>query len=515
MTEEADRDAAGRPLGARCVVRRSSEDRAAATIVRGARDSEFQELCSHWFWETGPDMCFTYLSPQVERLVGISAELHIGKTRIELLRDGDVPPELEEHVRAVERREPFDFGYWRTIDGRRRYISTTGKPCFGADGTFLGYRGVARDLTVEQRVKEKLVDTNLRLQAANLRTEDALAELQTANALLAERNAEMAKAQADIRYGALHDPLTGLPNRRYLDEKLVAYAEASQRDGTSFGALHVDLDRFKQINDTQGHVAGDAVLRHVAGMLMQSVTAADFVARVGGDEFVVICADSDASALETLACKLIAELERPFSFEGRDCWFGASVGIAATGCDGVKPAELLVNAGIALDRAKKHGRSGHEFFNSGVQREVVRYKATADAVLAGLKRAEFIPYYQPQISGDSLDIVGVEALARWRHPVEGILSPARFLQIADDLGVVAALDRAILERATDDLQPLDGRGAERAETLGQCLGAPAARPEPDEQPGAVWICPRLISFELLESVFLDEIDDTIPGTSTC
>ena len=108
--------------------------------------------------------------------------------------------------------------------------------------------------------------------------------------MLAQRNAEMARAQADIRHAALHDALTGLPNRRSLDERLAVAAESCRREGRPLGALHVDLDRFKQINDTLGHAAGDAVLRHVSAVLLRSVTAADFVARVGGDEFVVLCA---------------------------------------------------------------------------------------------------------------------------------------------------------------------------------------------------------------------------------
>ena len=509
---ERDLDPAGQPAGVLVVVQEicGARPAAAATAVNDARKADVEELCSHWFWETGPDHRFTYLSPQVERLLGMSAGFHIGKTRIELFGENEIPPEMEEHLRAVERRQPFELGYWRPgLDGRKRYISTAGKPFFAEDGTFLGYRGVGRDLTAEQRVKEKLLTTNLQLQVANVRIEDALADLRRANALLAERNSEMARTQAGIRYAALHDPLTGLPNRRYLDERLFTYAEASRREGTSLAALHVDLDRFRQINDTLGHAAGDAVLRHVAGVLLHSVTAADFVARVGGDEFVVICAGSELGALETLARRLIAELERPLVFEGRECWFGASVGIAVTTGAQVKPEELLVNADIALDRAKQHGRGGHAFFSTEIQREIIRYKATADGVLAGLKRAEFVPYYQPQISSDCDRIVGVEALARWHHPVEGLLGPNRFLHVADDLGVAAALDRAILEHAIADLRRWQAAGLTVPKLS---VNVSARRLMDRDLIGSVsqLDLPRgLLSFELLESAFLDEVNETI------
>lgn len=511
VTGEGDPDPSGYPIGVLAVVQEiAAPDASAVPAAPAAREADLADFCSHWFWQTGPDLRFTFISPQVERLVGTSAEFHIGKTPAELFGDDEIPPGAEQHLEAIARREPFELGCWRRgLDGRKRYVSTAGKPFFAKDGAFLGYRGVGRDLTAEQRVKERLLAANLQLEVANVRIEDALADLRRANALLAERNAEMARAQAGIRYTALHDTLTGLPNRRYLDEKLPALAEAARRHGTSLAALHVDLDRFKQINDTLGYAAGDAVLRHAAGVLLRSVTGADFVARVGGDEFVVICAGSGAAALEALARKLIAELERPLVFEGRECWFGASVGIAAMSGAETGGDELLVNADIALYRAKKHGGGGHAFFSTEIQNEIVRYKATADGVLAGLKRAEFVPYYQPQISSDCTRIVGVEALARWRHPAEGVLAPDRFLHVADDLGVVAALDSAILEHATADLRRWVAAGLD-VPKLSVNVSARRLLDRDLIRSVSQLDLPRgTLSFELLESVFLDEVDETI------
>lgn len=508
---DRNEDRASRAAGVLVVFQDLSENGTAKALAQAERrQADFAELCSHWYWETGPDLRFTYISDQVERLLGIGATLHIGKTRLELFGENEIPPEVLANVGQMARREPFELGYWRPgLDGRERFICTVGKPLFDGDGNFLGYRGIGRDLTVEQRVKEELLDANRRLLAANERTEDAFLELRRANALLAGRNAEMAKAQADIRHAALHDSLTGLPNRCYLDEKLAVCAEKCRREDVPLGALHIDLDRFKQINDALGHAAGDAVLRHVAAILLRGVTAADFVARVGGDEFVVLCAGREVVELGTVACRLIAELEQPLVFEGKECWFGASIGIAAMRGAEIKSEELLVNADIALYRAKKHGRSRHEFFSGDIQREIIRYKATADGVLAGLKRAEFLPYYQPQISADSARIVGVEALARWRHPVEGVLGPAQFLQIAEDLGVVAALDKVILERAIEDFARWRAAGL-IVPKLSVNVSARRLLDRDLIRSVSLLDLPRgAISFELLETVFLDEVNETI------
>ncbi len=484
----------------------------AAQVLAAAeqRQADFAELCSHWFWEMGPDLRFTYISEQVERLLGISAAAHIGKTRVELFGDREVPPEVEANIAQMERHEPFELCYWRPdASGVEHYISTVGKPLFDATGAFVGYRGVGSNLTAQQFVREELLESNRHLRVANHRVETTLVALRRANALLAQRNAEMAKAHADIHHAALHDALTGLPNRRHLDDLFAALVEACRREATPLGVLSVDLDRFKQINDTLGHAAGDAVLRHVAFVLLRSVTAADVVARVGGDEFVVLSSGRDAFALGELARRLIAELERPIIVDGKECWCGASIGISTMEGGEIKAGELLVNADIALDRAKKQGRGSHEFFSGEIQRQVVHYKATADGVLAGLKRGEFLPHYQPQISADGLRIVGVEALARWHHPQEGVLAPAHFLPIAEDLGVVAALDRTIMEVAVSDLARWRRAGVTVPKLSVNVSARRLLERDLIRSVGELRLPQSGISFELLETVFLDEVNETI------
>ncbi len=339
-------------------------------------------------------------------------------------------------------------------------------------------------------------------------------ELRRANHMTEARNAELEAAKASIEYNALHDSLTGLPNRRYLDSVLAAHAAAFDH-GERAALLQIDLDRFKQINDTLGHAAGDAMLVHAADVLRDIVDRNDFVARIGGDEFVVVVrrpADSDALRgryLARLADTIVERMREPVLFQGHECRFGVSVGIAVD-TDGVAdPTRLLVNADIALYRAKSRGRNRHQFFNDALQAEIVTTKRLADEILAGIEQREFLAWYQPQFSAKTHEIIGVEALARWQHPTEGLVAPNAFLRIAEEMNVVATIDRHILEQTLSDLAQWQKAG----------IGIPkasvnvSARRLQDEELikslGALDIKPGTISFELVESIFLDEQDEVV------
>jgi len=334
--------------------------------------------------------------------------------------------------------------------------------------------------------------------------------LKRANIVSEGRNAELEVAKAAIEYNALHDSLTGLPNRRYLDDVLKARAEQARRNGGRLALLHIDLDRFKQINDTLGHAAGDAMLVHTAQTLRGNVGADDFVARIGGDEFVVVSTvNGGEAALASLADGLICKMRLPILYEGHESRSGISVGIAYEEGRDPDPNRIFINADIALYRAKSRGRNRYEFFTAALQAEVIRTKRVADEILHGLETDEFLPWYQPQFDAVTLEITGVEALARWRHPVEGILVPARFLDVAEDLNVVSVIDRLILEQALRDFAVWEELG----------LGIPkvavnvSARRLQDEQLIAslkdLKFEPGRLAFELVESIFLDETDDMV------
>jgi len=339
--------------------------------------------------------------------------------------------------------------------------------------------------------------------------------LKRANTLSEARNVELEAVRARVEFDALHDSLTGLPNRRFLDQMLAAHIEKFAAAGERAALLHIDLDRFKQINDTLGHAAGDAMLTHAAAVLKSNLRKTDFVARVGGDEFVVLCkADvpdekSWNEQLAHLADRIIGEMHQPVLYEGHECRFGVSIGIASDFDALADPGRLLVNADIALYRAKSRGRNRYQFFNDTLQAEIVTTKRTADEILSGLERDEFIAHYQPQFDAATLNIVGVEALVRWKHPTEGLLLPGRFMKIAEELNVVGAIDRVILEQT---LQHFNEWAAAGLQLQKASVNVSARRLHDEELIKSLRemnIKPGTISFELVESIFLDENDELV------
>jgi len=343
-------------------------------------------------------------------------------------------------------------------------------------------------------------------------TEDVMLNqaLEKARVLAESRSAELESAKARIEFNALHDSLTGLPNRRFLDERLAQMARRCASESDRIGILHIDLDRFKQINDTLGHAAGDAMLMHVSHVLKQNVRAGDFVARIGGDEFVVLCIDDPSTAaLRDVADRIIAKMRQPVVYKGHQCRFGVSVGIAEDGGPAMDPARLLVNADIALYRAKSRGRNRHEFFNEALQAEIVRGKRLADDILRGLENDEFIVYYQPQFDARSQELSGVEALVRWNHPADGILGPGAFLSMAEELGVVDTLDEIVLHKALADF----ARWREMGLHVPRISVNVSSRRLRDEELFTslqkLEIEPGVLSFELLESIFLDDTDEVV------
>lgn len=347
---------------------------------------------------------------------------------------------------------------------------------------------------------------------SDITEEVALAEgLRRAGALAEARNIELEAARARIETQSLHDALTGLPNRRYLDEILAGIlSRGDTRGKAGLAVLHIDLDRFKEINDTLGHSAGDAMLQHVAKLLLDTAGAGNFVSRVGGDEFVMVCLKhTDQASLAQLAERIIASVLKPVPYEGHSCRVGASIGIAVEAGSEFDPHRLLVNADMALYRAKDRGRNRYEFFTRALQEELESNKRIADDILRGLEANEFVPYYQPIIDARTLDVVGAEALVRWVHPTSGVLAPDRFLKVAEDLDVVAALDRAMLEAVLADLEVWQTNGMQ----LQSVSVNVSFRRLNDENLVSslhqLGIRPGTISFEFLESIFLDELDDQV------
>lgn len=370
-------------------------------------------------------------------------------------------------------------------NGEIRYIRSVGQPHVGRDGK-KKLIGIAFDVTADA------------LLAEQLRSAKAEADM---------RNIELELAKNRIEFNALHDPLTSLANRRKLDLELDMLGRNGAKQPSRFAILHLDLDRFKEINDTLGHAAGDAMLVHASRILMKHVPRGDLVARIGGDEFVVLARrQTSVDELATLANTIIEEMRQPLDFEGFDCRCGVSIGIAQAHGALPDPRKVLINADIALYQAKEKGRNCYEFFTPDLQANIVAKKRMADDMLAGLDRDEFVVWYQPQFEADSMQLCGAEALIRWRHPDRGILASGNFLKVAEDLNVMARIDELVLQTALKDQMRWTALGMQVPRIS---VNVSSKRLHDDnliDQLKGLSINPGSICFELVESIFLDESD---------
>ena len=331
--------------------------------------------------------------------------------------------------------------------------------------------------------------------------------LSTARRLAEERAAALDLARQQMEHNAYHDALTDLPNRRYLDRILEAGGPRPEAGADCLSLMQLDLDRFKAINDTMGHACGDLMLKHVADVLRRCTEPGDFVARIGGDEFVIaLQRPLDDCVLSALAEDLIAEMKKPVMIEGIECRIGISIGISSARCGGVEPQQLLVNADIALYRAKAAGRAAHAFYERSVHAEVMRTKTVEDELLVAVDRDELEVWFQPQFDARTHRVCGVEALARWEHPLRGTIAPAGFLKTAETLNLLTTIDERIMRKALTQSSRWIARG-HRIPQLSVNVSAHRLRdPRLLESLRALEVPAGFLSFELLESSFLDDLD---------
>ncbi len=343
-----------------------------------------------------------------EHIYGYSDEEVLGKHNSIFFPEADIladkPSEDLRHARKVDSYEIE--GIRLKKDGSKLYVHATISPVFEKDGSLRGFTKVVRDIT------------------------------------------ERKQAEDTIRHQAMHDPLTGLPNRKALEERLELALQMARREKTKVGLMFVDLDRFKNINDTLGHLVGDVLLKEVASRFESSVRGEDTVARLGGDEFIIMVPHiSNTGDMVKLGEKILQAIAQPIMVGQHTLHITTSVGITISPADGDTIHSLLKNADTALYRAKEAGRNRYQFYNQTMNVKASERFALENDFREALQKNEFELFYQPIINLKTKRPTGAEALLRWHHPRLGMIYPNEFITIAEEIGMIAPLGNWVTKQA--------------------------------------------------------------------
>jgi len=373
------------------------------------------------------DQRYRYSNQTYDDWFGIRHESMQGRTIAEVFGDeayGRMRPEIERVLTGASVQFELTMGGnagGNAGDGaKRRTLQVACVPHLGQEGEVPGFYVLANDVTQLKRAQEDLRYAAIQLQHDARRLE----------------------------FLAHHDTLTGLPNRAMFSERAREAVAHARRHQKSCAFLFLDLDNFKTVNDTLGHDVGDALLKIIASRLRASVRGDDFIARIGGDEFCVLLQDiAEPREAAAVAQKLLHELGKSYRIGAHQVSSGASIGIACVPQDGDDVATLLRLADLAMYRAKELGRNGYQFFSAMLNEDAAAAAALVDELRQGMNRGELFLVYQPRIDIATRQVVGAEALLRWRHPKYGVLAPESFLPLADDTGLLVPIGAWALREA--------------------------------------------------------------------
>ena len=336
-------------------------------------------------------------------------------------------------------------------------------------------------------------------------------QLAAANELLRDEINERKRYEKELEYQATHDGLTGLPNRNLLADRLQQAILIARRHQGQAAALFVDLDNFKYINDSMGHDFGDLMLKSVAERLITSVRSEDTVARHGGDEFVIVVSDlALADDASKIAGKILETVARSFTIRDRDLAVTCSMGISIYPRDGEDALTLLKNADAAMYRAKEQGRNNFQYFTEALNIKMVERMNTERALRCALEHDEFLLFYQPKVDLISGAIVGMEALIRWQHPELGMVSPASFIPIAEETGLIELIGEWVLRTACMRNKAWQDAGLPK---LPVAINLSVRQFKTDALPGIIrqtlretGLEPRYLEFEITESLLMRDTE---------
>jgi len=327
--------------------------------------------------------------------------------------------------------------------------------------------------------------------------------------VILRRTHELIDARNSMAFIAVHDGLTGLHNRAFLTDHFETLLTAAKRRDERLAVIQLDLDRFKQINDTLGHAAGDYVLVVTAQRMRESCRASDFCARLGGDEFLVILTGAGSNAdVDMLVRRIVARINEPIIFQGATILPGASAGVAIYPVDADNGKDLMVHADLALYAAKKQGGGAISYFSDELRRELEHRKQLEADLRAAIADEAFAVHFQPQVSLTTSEVIGVEALVRWEHPERGMVSPGEFIPVAEKSGLMAAIGRIIVRKAITEAADWHKSGISFGRLAVNVSGTELREPDFDsflfatlERSG---LPAEKLALEIVESVILDD-----------
>jgi len=372
-------------------------------IENEARIRDFAEASADWFWESDKSLNISVVSG--------------GSTGFNFSNLNDFANACHSHtsnemLKIVQAHKKFaDFIVHSTDKtGKVSYMRVSGKPIFTRNDTFIGYRGVGRDVT------------------------------------------EMIALNRRVEFLASHDELTGLPNRSLFRQRLEHSISKAERAGQQVLLLFFDLDYFKMINDTLGHEAGDQLLVLATKRITERARSTDILCRLGGDEFVMVMESASPQDGHRLVREIIAAFAVPFEILGQRVYTTVSIGVSVYPDDTTDPQTLLLYADLAMYRAKQNGRNDFEFYTTGLNFIAHQWLEMEHGLRKALKENQLFVAYQPQVDNENMQLVGMEALLRWRHPERGLIPPLEFIKIAEQSSLINDIGDFVLEASCKQMR---------------------------------------------------------------
>ena len=431
-------------------------------------------MSSDWYWEQDAQCRFTSITGGFVEKAGVRSERLLGKTHWDSAQDQLADDSGRAHLAQIAAHKGYTGFEYAVLDdgGGTRWLSISGEPLFDEDDVFLGYRGTGTDIT-------------------------------------ARKVAEQA-----IHHVAQHDVLTGLPNRSLLQDRLSQAVAYSIRSGHPVWVMLIDLDRFKFVNDSMGHKAGDVLLMTVAARLRAALRDTDTVARLSGAEFVVLLTEHEDEQLSIdIVQRLMDSVAQPVMLGIKEFFVTCSIGVSVYPLDGAPADNLLETADIAMYRAKKLGRNNFQFYTPAMNEEATERLRIEGALRNALERNEFVLHYQPQVDLQSGRIVGMEALIRWQHPEMGMVSPSRFIGVAEETGLIVPIGAWVLRTACRQTKAWQDAGLGKLRVAvnlsARQFGAANLVDDLRSVLKETGLAPACLEIELTESLFMSDVGQAV------